>query len=159
MTQEDLKILSRNPKEFLSRCKWNEQRIKIRREQIQKYRDMALSITASIKDVPSFGGVPSSKIENCAVNIAELESGIEEEIKKLKDEIGIIKEAINLTKDNDLKFLLEARYLQRMNWEEIAVLLSRSYRWTLRLHGKALQEISREASLLLEPTPLCRKED
>lgn len=150
MKRENLEILAEKPKEFLNRCKWHEQRIKFKQAQIQKYRDMACSITAPLKDNPSFGsGVPSSKIENCIANIDGLERDIQEEIEKLRTELRTIEEAINLVSNKDLKFILEARYLQQMKWEEIAVLLPRSYRWTLRLHGKALQELSKEATLFL----------
>ncbi len=151
MTQEDLEILAERPKDFLNHCKWHEQRIKFKQEQLQRFRDMAYSITVPLKDVPSFGsGVPSSKVENCIVNISGLEQDIQKDIEKLRTELQTTGEAINLINDKDLKLLLEARYLQRMKWEEIAVLLSCSYRWTLRLHGKALQEISKEAVRLLD---------
>lgn len=160
MTQEDLEILAKRPKDFLNHCKWHEQRIKFKQEQIQRFRDMACSITAPLKDVPSFGsGVPSSKVENCIVNISGLAQDIQKDIEKLRAELQTTRKAIDLISDTDLKFLLEARYLQRMKWEEIAMLLSCSYRWVLRLHGKALQEISKEASLLLESIPFWRKDN
>lgn len=146
MTQEDLEILAERPKDFLNHCKWHEQRIKFKQEQIQRFRDMACSITAPLKDVSSFGsGVPSSKVENCIVNIAGLAQDIQKDIEKLRAELLTTKKAIALIRDTDLKLLLEARYIQRMKWEEIAILLSCSYRWILRLHGKALQELSKEA--------------
>lgn len=158
MTQEDLEILAERPKDFLNHCKWHEQRIKFKQEQIQRFRDMAYSITAPLKDVPSFGsGVPSSKVENCIVNIAGLAQDIQKDIEKLRAELQTTRKAIDLISDTDLKFLLETRYLQRMKWEEIATLLSCSYRWVLRLHGKALQELSKEAGLLLERTQSLRE--
>jgi hypothetical protein len=47
-----------------------------------------------------------------------------------------------------MKLLLEARYLRHAKWEEIMELLDISYRWTLRLHGIALQKISEQAMLV-----------
>lgn len=145
MTLEQLTELSEDPKKFLNRCKHYEQRIKIKQNQIQHYRDMEYSITAAIKDVPSFGGAVTSKIENCSISIMTIEEDIQKEIEAIKKERLLVQEAISLVDDEDLRRVLEARYVNEMKWEEIAVTLFYSYRWTLRLHGRALKSISQKA--------------
>ncbi|MDO4301239.1 MAG: hypothetical protein Q4D26_07615 [Clostridia bacterium] len=145
MTVEQLKELAEDPKKFLNRCRHHEQRIKMKKDQIQHYRDMEYSITAAIKDIPSFGNKPTSKIENCSISIMAIEEDIQNEILEIQKDRALIRKAINLVDDEDLRQLLEARYLNELKWEEIALLLNHSYRWTLRLHGKALKNISQKA--------------
>lgn len=145
MTTEQLKELAEDPKKFLNRCKHYEQRIKIKQAQIQHYRGMEYAITATIKDTTSFGGIVTSKIENCSISIMAIEEDIQKEIEYIKKDRLLIQEAINLVDDEDLRQVLEARYVYEMKWEEIALLLGHSYRWTLRLHGKALKNISQKS--------------
>ena len=145
MTTEQLQELSENPKKFLNRCRRYEQRIRLKKDQIQHYRDMELSITAPLKEALSFGSGPTSKIENCTVSIMGLEEDIQKEILALQKDRVLIREAINLVDDEDLRQLLEARYLNELKWEEISLLMSYSYRWTLRLHGRALKYLSQKA--------------
>lgn len=145
MTIEQLQELSEDPKKFLNRCRYYEQRIKLKQAQIQHYRDMELSITASLKDVPTFGSTPTSKIENCTISIMGLEEDIQKEIENIKRDRLLVIEAINLVDEQDLRQILESRYIYETKWEEIALLSGYSYRWTLRLHGRALRLISKKA--------------
>lgn len=145
MTIEQLQELSEDPKKFLNRCKHYEQRIKIKQAQIQHYRDMEYSITSTIKDVPSFVGSVTSKIENCSISIMAIEEDIQKEIETIRQERLLVQEAIAMVDNPDLKSVLEAKYIDEMTWEEIAVQLFYSYRWTLRLHGRALRELSIKA--------------
>lgn len=145
MTIEQLQELSEDPKKFLNRCRYYEQRIKLKQAQIQHYRDMELSITASLKDIPTFGSAPTSKIENCTISIMGLEEDIQKEIENIKRDRLLVIEAINLVDEQDLRQILESRYIYETKWEEIALLSGYSYRWTLRLHGRALKLISKKA--------------
>lgn len=145
MTIEQLQELSEDPKKFLNRSRYYEQRIKLKQAQIQHYRDMELSITASLKDVPTFGSAPTSKIENCTISIMGLEEDIQKEIENIKRDRLLVIEAINLVDEQDLRQILESRYIYETKWEEIALLSGYSYRWTLRLHGRALRLISKKA--------------
>lgn len=151
MTEQQRAALAANPKELLKRCFYHELRIKEKQELIRHYREMAESITAEIKEVTSFSLTPSKKIEKCAIEIVCIEKDIEKEIDRLRADRQLIQEAIDLLGDDDdssKKLLLEARYLRRAKWEDIMEQLDISYRWTLRLHGIALQKISEQAALV-----------
>ena len=145
MTLEQLTELAEDPKNFLNRCKHYEQRIKLKQKQIQHYRDLEYSVTATIKEASAYTRTVSSKIENCSTAIIVMEEDIQKEIEQIKRNRLLIQEAINLLDNEDLQQILEARYVYEMKWEEIALLLEHSYRWTLRLHGKALKNISQKA--------------
>lgn len=145
MTKEQLSELAKNPKRFLSRCIEHEKRIAIKKNQIQHYRDMVYSITAPLKDTPTFGSVPTSKIENCTVSIIALEEDIRKEIADIKINRSLAKEAIMLLDDYRYRTVLEMRYVNNAPWDEIAWTLDFSTRWVLRLHNKALKALAQAA--------------
>lgn len=148
MTEEQRKQVAENPKDFLKCCWYHEQRIKEKQELIRHYQEMAESITAEIKEVTTFSLTPSHKIENCAIEIVSIQDDIRKEISELRKDLHIVQEVIDLLDDSSQRLLMEARYLRRMKWEDIMELLDISYRWTLRLHGIALQKISEKAMLI-----------
>lgn len=148
MTEHEKAALAKDPKLFLQKCFYHELRIQEKQELIRHYREMAESITAEIKEVTTFSLTPSNKIEKCALEIVSIEEDIEREIERLRADRQLVQEAIDLLEDGSQKLLLEARYLRHVKWEEIAEKLDISYRWTLRLHGIALQKISEQAALV-----------
>lgn len=151
MTEQQRAALAEDPKEFLKKCFYHERRIKEKQELIRHYREIAESITAEIKEVTTFSLTPSNKIEKCALEIVGIEEDIAKEIDRLRADRQLVQEAIDLLGDEDdgsKKLLLEARYLRSAKWEDIMEQLDISYRWTLRLHGIALQKISEQAALV-----------
>ena len=62
------------------------------------------------------------------------------------DELYAIKQeimaAINNVQDSTLRALLTEKYINGKKWEQIAVDLNYSWRQIIRLHGRALQEIT-----------------
>lgn len=121
-------------KDFLNRGYRSRERIKVKEERIDEWRRRAESITAEIKPVASFSSTPSKKVEDAACAIVDLQSEIKAEIYEL--EIGrAINQAVT---DPTLNALLEMRYLKYLKWEEIAVRLDITFRWTMTLHKKAL---------------------
>lgn len=152
MTEEQRIELVENPEGFLLRCRYHEQNIKLKLEQIRHYRELAESITAEIKEVTTFSLMPSNKIENCAIELVTLQEEIQQEVQDLRADLVVVQEAIGLVDNEIQKNLLEARFIQHLTWEEISVLLDCSYRWTLRLYKRALKKISQQAMLIhIEP--------
>lgn len=124
-------------KDFLNRGYRSKERIKVKEERIDEWRRRAESITAEIKPAAAFSS--SKKVEEAACAIVDLQSEIKAEIYELAAielEIGrAINQAIT---DPTLNALLEMRYLKYLKWEEIAVRLDITFRWTMTLHKKAL---------------------
>ncbi len=130
-------------KEFLNRGYRSRARIKAKEERIDEWKRRAESITAEIKPVAAFSSTPSKKIEDAACAIVDLQNEIREEIDELVQTERKIGHAINtLVTDPTLKALLEMRYLNYLKWEEIAVRLDITFRWTMSLHRKALEVFS-----------------
>ncbi len=87
------------------------------------------------------GSGTSDPTANIGGKWAELQMRIDaklDELIPLRDEIEA---AINNLNSAD-RTLMRLRYIDGRTWEEIAVELHYSYRWTTRLHGKILREIS-----------------
>lgn len=133
-------------KEFLNRGYQSRIRIRAKKERIENWRRIAESITVAIKPVAAFSSMPSKKVEDCVCNIIELQEEIQEEIDGLVQVEREIGRAITkAVEDPTLRALLEMRYLNYLKWEEIAVRLDVTFRWTMTLHRRALEEFSSKA--------------
>ena len=138
-------------KDFLNRGYRSKERIKVKEERIDEWRRRAESITAEIKPVAAFSSTPSKKVEDAACAIADLQSEIKAEIYELAAIELEIGRAINqAVTDPTLNALLEMRYLKYLKWEEIAVRLDITFRWTMTLYKKALTIFTESALIHAE---------
>ena len=112
-------------------------------EELQRWQDLATRISPSYSDMPHGGG--SDKVQTAAVEVAELTDKLN---RKLHQAIMVqenIKKLLESLDDIKLRQLMSYRYINGMRWEEIAVRMDFNYRWVLRLHRKALNQISEQA--------------
>ena len=146
---ELIKDLCEDPVHVLTRGYRAKERIADRQERIDQWRQVAESITANPEHSGGGGGGPSNKIEKCVLGIMELEEEIIDEIseiKSLESENGkIIRELVD---DPNYKRILELRYLNYKRWEEIAVSMGYTFRWTQELHSRALKHLKENAAKL-----------
>lgn len=145
LTAEQLQQIADDPKEYLSRNYRIEMRIKAKRDRIEHLHNICNSTTQEIKPVVVYTG-PSKKLENCICEAIDLETEIRQEIVVLEQIQRETAEAIRLLMTNENhKVLLELRYLTGKRWEEIAVDMDFTYRWTMTLHQQALAEMRKNA--------------
>ena len=78
-----------------------------------------------------------------AVRLAEITVEIMDERTKAIEERNEIRNVILRVGDHNLSHILRRRYIDGKTWEEIAVEMNYTYRWTLTLHGRALEEVDR----------------
>ena len=52
-----------------------------------------------------------------------------------------IEGAIRQVEDERLRELLQLRYLEGLTWEKVSEALNLQYRWVIKLHGDALENI------------------
>ena len=112
-------------------------------KELQRWQDLATRINPSYSDMPHGGG--SDKVQTAAVEVAELTDKLN---RKLHQAIMVqenIKKLLESLDDIKLRQLMSYRYINGMRWEEIAVRMVFNYRWVLRLHRKALNQISEQA--------------
>lgn len=150
MTEELLQSLVEDPVAVLNRGYRAKERIAARQKRIEDWRNIAESITANPENASSGGGYPTSKTENCVVAIMSLEEEIKDEIIEITDferqASQIVKELIE---DLNYKTVLEYRYLSYLRWEEIAVKMNYTFRWTQELHRRALLALQEAAIALI----------
>ncbi len=108
-------------------------------EELERLKSLACKVTQAMTGMPRGG---NSGKENTYLKIIELEDAINGEIDKYIELRNEIETAILSVNDLKLQNVLRHRYINGMTWESIAVKMNYDYRWVLKLHGKALTELS-----------------
>ena len=125
---------------YLSRYRRLNERIDRLLEEQSRWREMALKITPVLSQTPG-GGESGSPIERPMDKVLEIDAEINREIDELQTVRQEIRAALNQLEDENLKLLMEYRYIDGLTWEQIAVKMNYSYMQICRLHGKALRTI------------------
>lgn len=125
---------------YLSRYRRMSKRIDRLLEEQSRWREMALKITPVLSQTPG-GGESGSPIERPMDKVLEIDAEINREIDELQTVRQEIRAALNQLEDENLKLLMEYRYIDGLTWEQIAVKMNYSYMQICRLHGKALRTI------------------
>lgn len=125
---------------YLSRYRRMSKRIDRLLEEQSRWREMALKITPVLSQTPG-GGESGSPIERPMDKVLEIDEEINREIDELQIVRQEIRAALNQLEDENLKLLMEYRYIDGLTWEQIAVKMNYSYMQICRLHGKALRTI------------------
>lgn len=112
-------------------------------KELQRWQDLATRISPSYSDMPHGGG--SDKVQTAAVEVAELTDKLNQKLHQAIMVQENIKKLLESLDDIKLRHLMSYRYINGMRWEEIAVRMDFNYRWVLRLHRKALNQISEQA--------------
>ncbi len=102
---------------------------------------LAMSVTVSTDGERVQSSGRKDRMAELAVKIADAEREIVEQRTQAFHKLREIEGAIKTVPDGRQQRILHMRYIERKKWEEIAVILGIDYRWTLRLHGKALLKI------------------
>lgn len=125
-------------KQILNGC-WNlEMKIKAERMTLERLRVAASKSTPSYSLVSGGGGI-GQKVENCVLDIVEMEAKVKITNSKFAQARVKTLDLIDLLPDKKLRKLLEKRYIHYDKWEAIAVDMKLSYRRVHQLHSKALQ--------------------
>lgn len=110
---------------------------------LQRWQDLATRISPSYSDMPHGGG--SDRVQTAAVEVAELTDKLNQKLHQAIMVQENIKKLLESLDDIKLRQLMFYQYINGMRWEEIAVRMDFNYRWVLRLHRKALNQISEQA--------------
>lgn len=108
-----------------------------------RWMSRAAKVTPVYTDLPrSTGG---DRVQTAVDHLAEIDAQIGREIEAIERRRARTVEAIRSVADARLRTLLKLRYIDGYKWEEIAVKMMLDYRWVLRLHGKALSNLTIES--------------
>lgn len=125
---------------YLSRYRRMNARIDRLLEEKRRWWELALKITPSLSQAPG-GGENGSRVERPMDKVMEIEAQITREIDELYTVHQEIKGTLSQLEDENLKLLMEYRYIDGLTWEQVAVEMNYSYMQICRLHGKALNAI------------------
>ena len=129
-------------KEYLQQYLDLENAIKTKEELRKRFEENAENTTSLYGfNSSSSGKHPSDKVANNAVNAADLEIEIADDIEKLIKLRAEIYHAIKSVNDTQLQSILEKKYILGYTLEMIAVEMHYSYRQVRRKHGRALKKI------------------
>jgi DNA-directed RNA polymerase specialized sigma subunit len=136
-----------NAKEYLSQALWLDQMILSKLDQLETLKSLSMKVTSSFAEEKISGGnVEKSKMESTIVKVIDLEGEINADFVRLIELKKEIQDTINRMEDINYQLLLEMRYLNGKNWEEIAQELKYNNRTVFKVHGKALKQFERVRS-------------
>ncbi len=131
-------------KKHLNRAFMSRQRIKSKRERLDRWKDQTTEITVQLSKDPVISTSEKQQMEKDIVAIVDLERTIEKDISDLaKLELEIQKE-INLLDDDLQKTVLELRYLNFMKWDDICMELNYSSRQIFNIHKSAIMSFMKK---------------
>lgn len=132
MTTEEVKTWLRSYRHLKSEAERLE-------EELAEWRSKAEKMTRELSGMPSGSG-GGDKVPACVEKIWELERELNTKLSDMVEQRQAIERAIESLPDKK-KQLMRYRYIDGMKWEKVAVEMNMEYRWVLRIHGRALQEI------------------
>lgn len=127
-------------KEYLNQISRLNRMINNKLVEIQQLRDLALGISSistgeRVQSTPDF-----DKIGSKMAKIDELEKNLDETIDKYVDLKNQIIGQIESMEDEITYNILFSRYIEKKQFELIAIEMEYSWRQIIRLHGKALNQ-------------------
>ena len=123
-----------NVKQWLNRARNIDREIDQLLKQKEDTYDRILKVTASYDGETITGTRDPHKFDSVIALEAEIDRKIDNLVAVKKEILSAIYEV----KDGNLREVLFLRYIQGLTFEQIAVNLHYSWRWTCTLHGRAL---------------------
>ena len=134
-------------KEKLRELSNHEYKLKSKRLKLEALRTLSVENSSKLDSQPSGTSSVHSRNEELVCKIIELEEEIKkEEIELQKEKVRMLELIEHISDLNEQRVLIE-RYIQHMNWQEIADSLYCSISWTYRLHGRALESLRHVVSV------------
>ena len=109
-------------------------------EELEYWRSRSEKMTREMTGQPSGPG-GGDQVSHSVEKIVELEEKLEQKHRDLMERKTAIEKAIDSLPNETYRLLLKRKYINGNTWEQIAVKMNYNYRWTLYLHGRALQAL------------------
>lgn len=113
-------------------------------EELQQLRAEAASVSQALSGMPSGGG-DGQAIPRAVERIDDAERRLASAYGTALAERCRVKDAIDTVPDPLRRDILTRRYILGQRWERIAADLDRDLRWVLRLHHRAVDELTIES--------------
>lgn len=125
-------------KEWFRQLPQIEARIRAKRAQVRKYRELAARATSSTEATRVSGSSNRSRVEDAVVNICDLEAAALQELEELslyrRDAMAVIRRVPDVRQRD----ILEMHYVSGWSLRRIAEEMHYQERWVQILHGQAL---------------------
>lgn len=128
-------------KDFLRRYLEADESIQTKLDQIAHLRQLATKLTSVLSEDKVRSSGNTDKLGLAVSKIVDMENEVQQEICALYEIKAQVRRAIDSVSNENMKNILELRYINGMKWEQIAIQTSYDYSWVLRLHGQALQKV------------------
>ena len=128
-------------KTYLSQAWLLEQRVRSKLQQMASLRSLAEQMYRTFGPAPVSKSRNVTAMEDTILRIQEAELELNRRIDHLVDAKREIAAVIDEVEDVKLRLILEKRYLTFMTWEQIAVDMHYTLRWTLQRHNQALEAV------------------
>lgn len=113
-------------------------------EELQQLQAEATSVSQALSGMPSGGG-DGQAIPRAVERIADAESRLVSAYGAALASMRRVKDAIDTVPDPLRRDILTSRYILGQRWERIAADIDRDLRWVLRLHHRAVDELTIES--------------
>lgn len=113
-------------------------------EELAQLRAEAASVSQALSGIPSGGG-DGQAIPRAVERIADAESRLASAYGTALAERSRVNDAIDTVPDPLRRDILTRRYILGQRWERIAADIDRDLRWVLRLHHRAVDELTIES--------------
>lgn len=128
-------------KQVLRQGRRLDSRIKMLEESQEKAFARVTGATQKLSETGVHGGANADAMAEYVAYSEE----IVEEIAKMQRMQRDMMRLISKVRKHDLQSVLQLYYVDGFTWEEVAVKMHYSWRWVMKLHGKALLEVARIA--------------
>ena len=125
-------------KDYLRQLRLLDIRIRQRQQQLSELRERAVSIGSRNDGERVQTSSSNDKLSENIVKIVELEEKINRMIVIFEEKKDCLIGEIQSLEDDRFVELLFKKYVEFKSFEQIAVEMNYEYKWTCRLHGRAL---------------------
>ncbi len=132
-----------NAKEYLSQAYDQSQRIQRKRNQLETLHELSTSTTSRISDMPRSGSPDPQRLEGVLAKIADLECEIAADEKRMVDCKSAVADLIAQVQDTQQMKILMSRYIDFLDWGEIASKLAIGRSWALKQHRQAIEYLEK----------------
>ena len=131
-------------KQYLQQISRLDRMINNKLSEISQLRELAMSVSAvkneeRVQNTPNF-----DKIGTAYCKIEEMEEKLDKLIDEYVDKKNLIISQIDGIENETYYEILFARYIEKKTFEKIADEMTYSWRQTIRIHGRALQEFEKK---------------
>lgn len=140
MSQQKLDVTNQDKIRYLKRYKLIDNSINNLLREKEMWQTRAEKITQTFTGMPS-GGDGENQRELAICKMIDCENDVVRLIDQFVDLGNEIKAIINRVTEDELRLLLENRYIHGKTFEQMAVDMHYSWRWIHVLHKKALSKL------------------